>query len=60
PEDERNGAHEDVIQGDLEIRQQLRQGVTLIIGFQHSERKASFDNKSIFNTNLWMGGHYTF
>ena len=60
PEDERNGAHEDVIQGDLEIRQQLRQGITLIIGFQHSERKASFDNKPIFNTNLWMGGHYTF
>ncbi len=59
-EDERNGANEDVWQGDVEIRHQVTDAATLKGGFQRSQRKASFERSTIIDVNVWIGGVYQF
>lgn len=58
--DERNGAKEDVWQGDVEIRHQLTDETTLKGGFQRSQRKVSFESSTIIDVNVWIGGVYQF
>ncbi len=59
-EDERNGATEDVWQGEVGLRQQLTDNTTLKGGFQRSQRKASFEPSAIIDVNVWIGGVYQF
>ena len=59
-EDERRGAQEHVIQGDAEIQFDLNEKTNLHFGFQRSQRKVSFERKSIIDVNVWVGGTYRF
>lgn len=59
-EDERNDAHEDIVQGDFEVRKKWHQGFSVIVGVQHSRRKVSFEAEKVLNTNVWIGAHYIF
>lgn len=58
--DERKGATEDVWQGDIEIKHQLSNAVQINVGFQRSQRKASFEPRTIIDSNVWIGGAYAF
>lgn len=53
--DIRNGAHEDVIQGEVMLIQQLTESIRAMAGFQRSNRKQSFEPDSIKNTNVALG-----
>jgi hypothetical protein len=53
--DERNGAHEDVIQGELILVHQLTQQVQVFGGFQRASRKQSFESDITKNTNVGFG-----
>jgi len=59
-EDERKGAAEDVLQGDVELRHRLSKALELNAGFQRSQRKASFEPSTIIDVNVWLGGAYQF
>ncbi len=58
--DERNGATEDVWQGEVEIRHQVTDNTTLKSGFQRSQRKASFEPSTTIDVTVWIGGVYQF
>jgi hypothetical protein len=53
--DIRNGAHENVIQGEVMLIQQLTESIRAMVGFQRSNRKQSFEPDSIKNTNVGLG-----
>ncbi|SLM49078.1 conserved exported protein of unknown function [Nitrospira japonica] len=53
--DIRNGAHEDVIQGEVMLIQQLTESIRAMAGFQRSNRKQSFEPDAIKNTNVAFG-----
>ena len=53
--DERNGAHEDIIQGDLALVHQVTEGLQVFAGFQRSSRKQSFESDVVKNTNVGFG-----
>lgn len=53
--DVRNGAHEDVIQGEVMLVQQLTESIRAMAGFQRSNRRQSFEPDSIKNTNVSLG-----
>ncbi|MEC4672997.1 MAG: hypothetical protein VST68_02290 [Nitrospirota bacterium] len=59
-EDERKGATEDVLQGDVEIRHRISDALEVNVGFQRSQRKASFEPRTIIDVNVWIGGAYQF
>ncbi len=58
--DERNGGTEDVWQGDIEVKHQLSTAVQITVGYQRSQRKASFEPSTIIDSNVWIGGAYQF
>lgn len=53
--DERNGAHEDIYQGEVRLRYQLTESLQELAGFQHSTRKQSFEASSIKENNVGIG-----
>jgi hypothetical protein len=53
--DERNGAHEDIVQGEILLIRQLTDSLRGFVGFQRSNRKQSFELESIKNTNVGIG-----
>lgn len=53
--DERRGAHEDVIQGDVVLIRELTDTLRAYVGFQRSSRKQSFEAEAIKNTNVGIG-----
>jgi hypothetical protein len=53
--DERNGAHENIYQGELILSYRLTDSVQGFGGVQHSSRKESFESSSIKNTNVGIG-----
>jgi len=53
--DIRNGAHENVIQGEVMLIQQLTESIRAMAGFQRSNRKQSFEPDAIKNTNVAFG-----
>ncbi|BFU96538.1 MAG: conserved exported protein of unknown function [Nitrospira sp.] len=53
--DIRNGAHEDVIQGEVMLIHQFTESLRAMAGFQRSNRKQSFEPESIKNTNVAVG-----
>jgi hypothetical protein len=55
PEDERNGAHENVYQGEVLLVRHLNEAVRIFVGVQRSSRKQSFESESVKNTNVGAG-----
>lgn len=53
--DERNGAHEDIVQGEAILVRRLANGWRVFVGFQRSSRKESFEPETIENTNVGLG-----
>lgn len=53
--DERNGAHEDVVQGEVILVHRLAEAWRVFVGFQRSSRKQSFEPESVKNTNIGLG-----
>jgi hypothetical protein len=53
--DERNGAHENVYQGEVILAYRLTDSIQGFGGVQRSSRKESFESSSIKNTNVGIG-----
>lgn len=53
--DERSGAHEDIVQGEILLIHQFTDSLRGLIGFQRSSRQQSFEPESIKNTNVAVG-----
>ena len=53
--DERNGAHEDIYQGEMRLAYHLTDSLQGFGGVQHSIRKESFESRSTKETNIGMG-----
>ena len=53
--DERNGAHENIYEGDLTLAYRLTDSIQGFGLFQRSSRKESFESNSIKNTNVGIG-----
>ena len=53
--DERNGAHEDIYQGEVQLAYHLTDSLQGFGGFQHSIRKQSFESRSTPETNIGIG-----
>jgi hypothetical protein len=60
PGDERQGAHENIFQGDAVLYYRLSDLARLGLGVQRSSRKESFDASSVKNTNVGFGIEGTF
>jgi len=58
--DERNGAHEDIVQGELILVRQVAERIQVFGGFQRSSRKQSFESDIVKNTNVGGGISATF
>ncbi|NGZ61073.1 MAG: hypothetical protein CV081_11315 [Nitrospira sp. LK265] len=58
--DERKGGHETVWQGQCTFRYRVAERVAVLAGFQRSQRKQSFEGEIAYDTNLFLGGSYTF
>jgi len=57
--DERNGQHENVIQGDIIVRYRVNQAFQMTAGYQEAFRKESFED-GLNNRNIWLGGKFVF
>lgn len=53
--DERNGAHENIYQGEVILAYRLTDSLQGFGGIQRSSRKESFESSSIKNTNVGIG-----
>jgi hypothetical protein len=53
--DERNGAHEDVYQGEAILAYRVTESIRTLLGVQHSSRQESFEPQAITNTNVGLG-----
>ena len=53
--DERNGAYENIYQGEMILAYRLTESIQGFGGVQHSSRKESFEASSIKNTNVGIG-----
>ena len=53
--DERNGAHENIYQGEMILAYRLTDSIQGFGGVQRSSRKESFESSSIENTNVGIG-----
>ena len=57
--DERNGEHENIVQGDIATRYQVTEAIQLTAGFQAAYRKESFESR-LTNYNTWVGAKMVF
>jgi len=55
PGDERQGAHENVYQGEAILTYRVRENIRAFTGIQRSSRKESFESESAKNTNVGVG-----
>jgi hypothetical protein len=55
PGDERNGGHEDIIQGEILLIHHVTERLQVFVGFQRSSRKQSFESDIVKNTNVGIG-----
>ncbi len=53
--DERNGAYENIYQGEMILAYRLTESIQGFGGVQRSSRKESFESSSIMNTNVGIG-----
>lgn len=58
--DERNGGHETILQGEIMFLYRLTEQARLTIGFQRSQRRQSFEEEIVHNTNVSVGANYRF
>ncbi|MGA6826365.1 hypothetical protein ACO9S2_02005 [Nitrospira sp. NS4] len=58
--DERHGAHETIVQGEMMFFYRLTDQARLTCAFQRSQRRQSFEQESVFNTNVSVGASYRF
>jgi hypothetical protein len=58
--DERKGGHETVVLGEINARYRLSHQWAALIGFQRSQRKQSFEEGLVHNTNVTIGASYQF
>ena len=58
--DERNGAHETIVQGEMMLRYMLTEQLGLTAGFQRGHRNQSFEQEVVYNTNVSVGATYRF
>jgi hypothetical protein len=58
--DERKGGHETVWQGECTFRYRVAERVAILAGFQRSQRKQSFEEEVVHNTNFSVGATYAF
>jgi len=55
-----HGGHENVYQGELELLYELTESTTLKAGWQHGNRKFSYESHSVRNNNAWIGAEFHF
>jgi len=60
PGDERNGAHENVFQGELILVRRMTESTRAFVGVQRSNRKESFESDHVKNTNVGFGLNMVF
>jgi hypothetical protein len=60
PGDERQGAHENILQGDAVVYYRLADKARVGFGVQRSSRKQSFESSAVTNTNVGFGIEATF
>ncbi len=60
PGDERQGAHENIFQGDAVVYYRVAEKARVGLGVQRSSRKESFDASSVKNTNVGFGIEATY
>jgi hypothetical protein len=53
--DERNGAYENIYQGEMTLTYRLTESIQGFGGIQRSSRKESFESSSIKDTNVGIG-----
>lgn len=58
-EDERNGEHENVVQGDILATYKVTDAIEFTAGFQAAYRKESFEDR-LENYNTWVGAKMAF
>jgi len=58
--DERNGAHENVYQGEVILTYRLTDSMRAFAGVQRSNRKESFETQGVKNTNVGIGLDFVF
>ena len=58
--DERQGAHENVYQGEVLLVRRVTETARVFVGFQWSSRKESFEAESVKNTNVGLGLNMVF
>lgn len=58
--DKRQGAHENIVQGELILVKEFTERLRGFAGFQRSSRKQSFETEGVKNTNLAIGIAGTF
>ena len=59
PGDERNGEHENIIQGDIALWYRVNETFHCTAGFQGAHRKESFE-EGLKNFNTWLGAKLVF
>jgi hypothetical protein len=58
--DERQGAHENVYQGEVILVRRLTESMRAFAGVQRSNRKQSFETQGVKNTNVGLGLNIVF
>lgn len=58
--DERNGAHENVYQGEMVLVRRFTESMRAFVGVQRSNRKQSFETEGVKNTNVGIGLNMVF
>lgn len=58
--DIRHNGNENVFQGELELLYELTESTTLKAGWQHGNRKFSYESHSVRNNNVWIGAEFHF
>ena len=52
--------NENVYQGELELIYEVTESAALKVGWQHGNRKFSYESHSVRNNNVWIGAEYHF
>jgi len=58
--DIRHEGNENVFQGELELIYEVTESAALMLGWQHGNRKFSYESHSVRNNNVWIGAEYHF
>mgnify|MGYP006415699883 CR=1 FL=1 len=59
-DDIHHNGNENVFQGELELIYEVTEAAALKVGWQHGNRKFSYELESVRNNNVWIGAEYHF